>query len=67
MKENQLDYHLKYLKDHDLVKNETKTKYKRDEYRSFYSLSNRALNLLQKLGLSEIKPKFHTLSKELTQ
>lgn len=65
-KPNQLDHHLKYLKDHNLVKNEKKKEYKRNEFRSFYSLNERSLNLLQKLGLTKIKSKFHDLFKKLT-
>ena len=65
-KEGQLDHHLKYLLDHNLIKNEKKVEYKRDEYRSFYSLNDRSLNLFQKLGLTKIKPEFQKLLKKST-
>ncbi len=65
-KENQLDHHLKYLKEQNLIKNEKKESYKRDEYRSFYSLNERSLNLFQKLGLNKIKHKFQDLFNKIT-
>lgn len=65
-KENQLHYHLKYLKEHNLIKNEKKKTYKRNEFRSFYSLNKKSLNLFQKLGLTKVKPKFQALFKKLT-
>lgn len=63
---NQLDYHLKHLKEQNLIKNEKRETYKRNESRSFYSLNERSLILFQKLGLAKIKPKFQALFKKLT-
>lgn len=64
--ENQLSHHLKHLKDNNLINNEKRETYKRDEARSFYSLNERSLILFQKLGLTKIKPKFQALFKKLT-
>lgn len=64
--ENQLDYHLKHLKEQNLIKNEKKETYKRNESRSFYSLNERSLNLFQKLGLTKVRHKFQDLFNKIT-
>ncbi len=65
-KESLLDYHLKHLKENNLIKNSKKEVHKRNEYHSFYSLNERSLNLLQKLGIAKIKHKFQALFNKVT-
>ena len=53
--ENNLNYHIKILKENDFVKNKKVSEYKRSEPRSFYSLSERSYELLKDLGLTDVK------------
>jgi len=64
--ENNLNYHIKILKENDFIKNEKRTEYKRSEPRSFYSLSQRSIDLLESLGLTEVKEKFQALFEQMT-
>lgn len=64
--ENNLNYHLKILKENDFVKNEKRLEYKRSEPRSFYSLSKKSMDLLGSLGLTAVKEEFHALFKQMT-
>jgi DNA-binding HxlR family transcriptional regulator len=64
--ENNLNYHLKILKENDFVKNEKKMEYKRSEPRSFYSLSKKSMDLLGSLGLTAVKEEFQALFKQMT-
>lgn len=64
--ENNLNYHLKILKENDLIKNEKRMGYKRSEPRSFYSLSKKSLDLLGSLGLTSVKEEFQALFKQMT-
>ena len=66
IQENTLNYHLKTLRDNKFIKNEKKKEYKRSESRSFYSLSDKSLNLLKTLGLTNVKKEFQALFKKLT-
>ena len=50
--ENNLNYHIKILKENDFIKNEKRMEYKRSEPRSFYSLNKRSIDLLESLGLT---------------
>ena len=59
--ENNLNYHIKMLKENGFLKNKKVQDYKRSEPRSFYSLSNRSLELLQDLGLTDVKQELHAL------
>ncbi len=54
------------LKEQEFVKNEKRVDYKRSEPRSFYSLSKRAISLLDNLGLTEVKEEFQALFKQMT-
>jgi len=65
IQENTLNYHLKALRDHKFIKNQKKKEYKRSESRSFYSLSDKSLNLLKTLGLTNVKKEFQALFKKL--
>ena len=64
--ENNLNYHIRILKENDLIKNEKKIEYKRSEPRSFYSLSQRSIDLLESLGLTDVKEEFQALFKQMT-
>ena len=64
--ENNLNYHLKILKEEDFIKNEKRMDYKRSEPRSFYSLSKRAISLFDALGLTNVKEEFQALFKQMT-
>ena len=64
--ENNLNYHLKVLKENDFIKNEKRTGYQRSEPRSFYSLSKKSMNLFGRLGLTAVKEEFQALFKQMT-
>jgi len=64
--ENNLNYHLTVLKEQDFIKNEKRVEYKRSEPRSFYSLSKRAITLLDNLGLNSVKKEFQALFEQMT-
>jgi len=64
--ENNLNYHLTVLKEQDFIKNEKRSEYKRSEPRSFYSLSKRAITLLDNLGLNAVKKEFQALFEQMT-
>ena len=64
--ENNLNYHIKILKENDFITNEKKMEYKRSEPRSFYSLSQRSIDLLESLGLTDVKEEFQALFKQMT-
>ena len=64
--ENNLNYHLKVLKDNNFIKNEKKMEYKRSEPRSFYSLSKKSIHLLENLGLTAVREEFRALFKQMT-
>jgi len=66
IQENNLNYHIRILKENDLIKNEKKMEYKRSEPRSFYSLSQRSIDLLESLGLTDVKEEFQALFKQMT-
>ena len=66
IQENNLNYHIRILKENDLIKNEKKMKYKRSEPRSFYSLSQRSIDLLENLGLTDVKEEFQALFEQMT-
>jgi DNA-binding HxlR family transcriptional regulator len=66
IQENNLNYHIRILKENDLIKNEKKMEYKRSEPRSFYSLSQRSINLLENLGLTDVKEEFQALFEQMT-
>jgi len=53
--ENNLNYHIKILKENGFINNEKVSEYKRSEPRSFYSLSERSNELLKDLGLTDVK------------
>ncbi len=67
IQENKLNYHLNILKENSLMTNRKKTNYKRSENRSFYSLSDKALNLLNRLGLEKARKEFHKLFEKMTE
>jgi len=64
--ENNLNYHIKILKENDFITNEKKMEYKRSEPRSFYSLSKRSSDLLENLGLTDVKEEFQALFEQMT-
>lgn len=64
--ENNLNYHLKILKENEFIKNEKRMEYKRSEPRSFYSLSKKSMDLLGTLGLTAVKEEFQALFKQMT-
>lgn len=64
--ENNLNYHLKILKDNNFIKNEKRIGYQRSEPRSFYSLSKKSMDLLGNLGLTAVKKEFQALFKQMT-
>jgi len=64
--ENNLNYHIKILKENDFITNEKKMEYKRSEPRSFYSLSQRSIDLLENLGLTDVKEEFQALFEQMT-
>ena len=63
--ENTLNYHLSILKEQEFVNNEKRNEYKRNEPRSFYSLSKRTMDLFDNLGLSAVKKEFQALFKQM--
>ncbi|MBD3197747.1 MAG: helix-turn-helix domain-containing protein [Candidatus Lokiarchaeota archaeon] len=65
IQDNSLHYHLNILKENNLIKNRKKNDYKRSEDRSFYSLNNHSLKLLERLGLSQAKKEFQALFNKL--
>ena len=64
--DNNLNYHLSVLKEKNLIKNEKRSDYKRSEPRSFYSLSKRAIELMDSLGLKAVKKEFQALFEQMT-
>ena len=64
--ENNLNYHIKILKENGYIKNKKVQEYKRSEPRSFYSLSDHTIGLLEDLGLNDLKREFHALIHSLT-
>jgi DNA-binding HxlR family transcriptional regulator len=64
--ENNLNYHLKILKEHNFIKNQKRMEYKRSEPRSFYSLSKKSIELLGNLGLTAVREEFQALFKQMT-
>jgi len=64
--ENNLNYHLNVLKEQDFINNEKRAEYKRTEPRSFYTLSKRAIKLLDHLGLNAVKKEFQALFEQMT-
>ena len=64
--ENNLNYHIKILKENDFLKNKKVSEYKRSEPRSFYSLSDRSKELLKDLGLTDVKEELQALFEQMT-
>ncbi|MHA1123761.1 MAG: winged helix-turn-helix domain-containing protein [Candidatus Heimdallarchaeota archaeon] len=64
--ENNLNYHIKILKENDFLKNRKVSEYKRSEPRSFYSLSDRSKELLKDLGLTDVKEELQALFEQMT-
>ena len=64
--ENNLNYHIKILKENNFIKNKKVLEYKRSEPRSFYSLSDRSNELLKDLGLTNIKEELQALFEQMT-
>ncbi len=64
--ENNLNYHIKILKENDFIKNKKVAEYKRSEPRSFYSLSDRSDQLLKVLGLTNVKEELQALFEQMT-
>ena len=64
--ENNLNYHIKILKENGFVKNKRVSKYKRSEPRSFYSLSDRSYELLKDLGLTDVKEELQALFEQMS-
>ena len=64
--ENNLNYHIKILKENDFLKNKKVSEYKRSEPRSFYSLSDRSKELLEDLGLTDVKEELQALFEQMT-
>ncbi|MHA1507945.1 MAG: winged helix-turn-helix domain-containing protein [Promethearchaeota archaeon] len=64
--ENNLNYHIKILKENDFLKNKKISEYKRSEPRSFYSLSDRSKELLKDLGLTDVKEELEALFEQMT-
>ena len=64
--ENNLNYHIKILKENDFIKNKKVSEYKRSEPRSFYSLSERSKALLKDLGLTDVKEELQALFEQMT-
>ena len=64
--ENNLNYHIKILKENDFLKNKKVSEYKRSEPRSFYSLSDRSKELLEELGLTDVKEELQALFEQMT-
>lgn len=63
--ENNLNYHIKILKENDFLKNKKVSEYKRSEPRSFYSLSDRSMELLKDLGLTDVKEELQALFEQM--
>ncbi|MBY8989047.1 MAG: helix-turn-helix transcriptional regulator [Candidatus Lokiarchaeota archaeon] len=64
--ENNLNYHIKILKENDFINNKKVSEYKRSEPRSFYSLSDRSNELLKDLGLTDVKKELQALFEQMT-
>ncbi len=64
--ENNLNYHIKILKENDFINNKKVSQYKRSEPRSFYSLSDRSNELLKGLGLADVKEELQALFEQMT-
>ena len=64
--DNSLNYHLNILKEEEFIKNEKRSEYKRTETRSFYSLNDKSINLLDNLGLTAVKKEFQDLFEQMT-
>lgn len=64
--ENNLNYHIKILKENDFLKNKKVSEYKRSEPRSFYSLSDRSMELLKDLGLTDVREELQALFEQMT-
>ncbi|MHA1191672.1 MAG: winged helix-turn-helix domain-containing protein [Promethearchaeota archaeon] len=64
--ENNLNYHIKILKENDFINNKKVSQYKRSEPRSFYSLSDRSNELLKDLGLADVKEELQALFEQMT-
>lgn len=64
--ENNLNYHIKILKENGFINNRKVSEYKRAEPRSFYSLSNRSNQLLKDLGLTNVKEELQSLFEQMT-
>ena len=65
--ENNLNYHIKILKENDFINNKKVSEYKRSEPRSFYSLSNRSNELLKDLGLTDVKKELQALPEKINE
>ncbi len=63
--DNNLNYHLSILKEQKFIKNEKRSEYKRTEPRSFYSLNEKSIQLLENLGLTAIKKEFQNLFEQM--
>ena len=64
--ENNLNYHIKILKENGFINNKRISEYKRSESRSFYSLSDRSYELLKDLGLTDVKEELQALFEQMT-
>ncbi|MBY9015038.1 MAG: helix-turn-helix transcriptional regulator [Candidatus Lokiarchaeota archaeon] len=64
--ENNLNYHIKILKENNFIKNKKVSEYKRSEPRSFYSLSDRSNEILKDLGLTDVKEELQALFEQMT-
>jgi DNA-binding HxlR family transcriptional regulator len=64
--ENNLNYHIKILKENNFITNKKVSEYKRSEPRSFYSLSDRSDQLLKVLGLTNVKEELQALFEQMT-
>jgi len=67
IKENTLHYHLEILKKNNFIENKRKKEYRRDEDRSFYLLTSKAITLFDKLELTKVKEEFKTLFDKLSK
>lgn len=63
--ENNLNYHIKILKENGFIKNNKISEYKRAEPRSFYSLSDSSNELLKDLGLTDVKEELQALFEQM--
>ena len=64
--ENNLNYHIKILKENGFLNNKRVSEYKRSEPRSFYSLSDRSYELLKDLGLTDVKEELQALFEQMS-